>query len=57
MFGQQIKKNWYDNPLPSHVMRIIRDDFFKRMKYRKYKLNLNETKTNGIRVSYIYQLY
>lgn len=57
MFGQQIKKNWYDNPLPSHVMRIIRDDFFKRMKYRKYKLSLYETKTNGIRVSYIYQLY
>ena len=57
MLGQQIEKNWNDNPLPSHVMKAIRNDFFTRMKYRKYKLNLNEIRTGGISVSYIYQLY
>jgi hypothetical protein len=57
MLGQQIEKNWNDNPLPSHVMKVIRNDFFTRMKYRKYKLDLNEIRTGGVSVSYIYQLY
>lgn len=57
MFGQQIEKNWNDNPLPSHVMKTIRNDFFTRMKYRNYKFDLNEIRTGGISVSYIYQLY
>ena len=56
-FGQQIEKNWHDNPLPSHVMKTIRNDFFTRMKYRKYKFDLNEIRTGGISVSCIYQLY
>lgn len=54
-------KRWRDCPLPKAVLKALKDDFFIRMKYRKYCLNhslLNsEQLKDGTGVMLLYHLY
>lgn len=56
-FAKSVFNNsWKDCPVPFHIMKEIRKDFFIRMKYQKYKSMSNDS-IKGITVMHQYQLF
>ena len=54
-------RNWNECPLPKRILKEIRDDFLKRMKYRRYIYNKSvlddSLSINGYTTQYYYSLY
>ncbi len=50
------KTPWNKRSLPDSILLKIREDFYVRMKYTKYKFK-NDFRLNGVSVNYPYELY